>query len=108
MNSYDDRRPAPPRVREPVQVYLDPDDQQRLERLRSRLATSKSDVLRRGLESLERELTDPDAHPALRIIGLGESTPAGGAAAPDAARDHDAVLADAEQSSWHELRRERS
>ena len=95
MSSYDERRPAASRVREPVQVYLDPDDQKRLERLRERLATSKSDVLRRGLASLERELTDPEAHPALRIVGLGAS-PGG----PDAGREHDQVLADAEERSW--------
>jgi hypothetical protein len=94
MSPYD-ASSSPSRVREPVQVYLDPEDRQRLERLRERLATSKSDVLRRGLASLERELTDPEAHPALRIVGLGASQ--GG---PDAAREHDRLLADGEERSW--------
>ena len=61
-----------PSVREaaPVQVYLDPDDQDRLERLAAQLEVSKSDVLRRGLDALERAVTDPAMHPALRLIGL--------------------------------------
>ncbi len=94
------RDPASPlRVREPVQVYLDPGDRARLERLRLQLAASKSDVLRRALEALERELSDPDTHPALRIIGLiGEES--GTAETGDPARGHDALLADAEEASW--------
>ena len=43
----------PKRVAEPVQVYLDGPDRERLERLAERLDTTKSDVLRRGLEALE-------------------------------------------------------
>lgn len=43
----------PPRVAEPVQVYLQPPDRERLERLTDHLGTTKSDVLRRGLEVLE-------------------------------------------------------
>ena len=41
------------RVAEPVQVYLASPDRERLERLAERLDTTKSDVLRRGLEALE-------------------------------------------------------
>ena len=41
------------RVAEPVQVYLGGPDRDRLERLAARLDTTKSDVLRRGLEALE-------------------------------------------------------
>jgi hypothetical protein len=41
------------RVAEPVQVYLGGPDRDRLERLAERLDTTKSDVLRRGLEALE-------------------------------------------------------
>ncbi|MBI4419829.1 MAG: hypothetical protein HY560_03320, partial [Gemmatimonadetes bacterium] len=54
----------------PVQVYLGPRDRDRLERLANRLELTKSDVLRRGIEALERQVTDPNLHPALRIIGL--------------------------------------
>lgn len=38
---------------EPVQVYLDAADQERLDRLTAKLDTNKSDVLRRGLAALE-------------------------------------------------------
>lgn len=38
---------------EPVQVYLERPDRERLERLASALDATKSDVLRRGLEALE-------------------------------------------------------
>jgi len=83
------------RVGEPVQVYLDRADRRRLERLTDQLDTTKSDVLRRALESLERQVLDPDQHPALQVIGLG----AGAAGPPlpyDAAREHDRFLAETE------------
>ena len=47
----------PSRVAEPVQVYLQPPDRERLERLTARLGTTKSDILRRGLEALEAQTT---------------------------------------------------
>ena len=59
-----------PRVREPVQVYLSPEDRERLERLRARLDLSKSEVLRLGLSALEREATDADRHPLLQLSGI--------------------------------------
>ena len=80
------------RVREPVQVYLDAPEQERLERLTEEMDTTKSDILRRGLEALERELFDPERHPALQIIGI-----AGAEQGPecdfDVAREHDRYLA---------------
>ena len=84
-------------VREPVQVYLDGPDRERLERLTSRLDATKSDVLRRGLQALEQQLSDPSGHPALRIAGILDLSHAG---AIDAAREHDRVLAEAEEGSW--------
>jgi Arc/MetJ-type ribon-helix-helix transcriptional regulator len=84
-------------VREPVQVYLDGPDQERLERLTSRLDSTKSDVLRRGLQALEQQLSDPRRHPALRIAGILGLSHVG---ADDAAREHDRVLAEAEEDSW--------
>ena len=89
----------PKRVAEPVQVYLDPADRDRLERLASQLDTSKSGVLRRGLEALERQLSDPEAHPALQIVGLARAE----SSLPpdyDVAREHDRHLADSEVASW--------
>ncbi|MDP2957939.1 MAG: CopG family transcriptional regulator [Longimicrobiales bacterium] len=88
------------RVREPVQVYLDPADRERLERLREQLGASKSEALRRGLEALEREITDPARHPALRIIGIAGALPAAARPPYDLAREHDRFLADGEEASW--------
>lgn len=96
MNTYRKSRRTTT-VREPVQVYLDGPDQERLERLTSRLESTKSDVLRRGLRALERQLSDPSEHPALRIAGILD-LPHEGAA--DAAREHDRLLAEAEEDSW--------
>ena len=89
------------RVREaaPVQVYLVADERDRLERLADQLDASKSDVVRRGLLALERELLSPSAHPALRLIGIADAE-LGGVAAIDAARDHDRAIADGEEASW--------
>ena len=83
-----------------MQVYLAPNEQDRLERLREALDTTKSNVLRRGLEALELQLSDPDRHPALSIIGIARRTKSRGALSPDPARDHDDVIADAEIASW--------
>jgi Arc/MetJ-type ribon-helix-helix transcriptional regulator len=99
--NYDPKSPKAGRVSEPVQVYLHRPDQDRLERLTERLGTSKSDALRRGLEALERQLTDPSDHPALRIIGLGESDPTKVGAA-DLAHGHDSALSDSEIASWYD------
>lgn len=89
------------RVREaaPLQVYLVPDERERLERLADQLDATKSDVIRRGLLALERELTSPAAHPALRLIGIADAEIRGLAPA-DAARAHDQLLADAEEAAW--------
>ncbi len=89
----------PKRVAEPVQVYLDPADRDRLERLAAQLDTSKSGVLRRGLEALERQISDPDTHPALQIIGLAKLE-RGAPVEYDVAREHDRLLTDAEVASW--------
>jgi hypothetical protein len=87
------------KVREPVQVYLDPEDRDRLERLRDRLGSTKSAILRRGLEALEREVLDPAAHPALGLIGMVEGGTVGNVE-PDPARSHDTLLSDDEEASW--------
>lgn len=87
------------RVSEPVQVYLDASQRRRLAQLADELRLSKSDVLRRGLEALEQQISDPAEHPALRIIGIaGGKT--GGDARYDVASEHDRYLADSEQKSW--------
>ncbi|MGH2609019.1 MAG: hypothetical protein ACRDHF_08000 [Tepidiformaceae bacterium] len=83
------------RVAEPVQVYLEAADQARLQRLAERLALTKSDVLRRGIEALERQVLDPAAHPALRLIGIADSE-TGAPAGYDPAVEHDRFLAERE------------
>ena len=89
---HENKKAEAKRVREPAQVYLDPPDQERLERLTEELDTTKSDVLRRGLEALERELLDPERHPALQIIGIA-GVEQGSETDFDAAREHDRYLA---------------
>ncbi len=90
---HDNAAPKPIRVAEPVQVYLRADELERLARLTERLDTTESEVLRLGLEALERQLTDPAEHPALGIIGIAHGS-TGGVAGTDVAREHDRVLAD--------------
>jgi hypothetical protein len=74
---YDhDKRKRPLRTAEPVQVYLQPPDLARLDRLTGRLGTTKSDVLRRGLEALDGQTAAAGssslARPALpTFMGLG-------------------------------------
>ena len=58
------------RVSEPVQVYLDPGQRRKLDQLAVNLGLTKSDVVRQALEALERQMSDPAEHPALRIIGI--------------------------------------
>ena len=82
----------------PIQVYLAPKQRARLDRLAEQLDTSKSDILRRGIMALEREITNPDAHPALRLIGLSHGAEHG--TEYDVAAEHDRFLADTEQEAW--------
>ena len=96
MMSYDDT-PRRRRVSEPVQVYLRPRERERLERLTAELDTTKSDVLRRGLEALESQLSDPGRHPALDIVGIVSTAHDPGV---DVAREHDRFLAATEIDSW--------
>jgi hypothetical protein len=80
-------------------VYLVADERERLERLADQLDATKSDVIRRGLLALERELTSPAAHPALRLIGIAD-TEMPAVTPSDPAREHDRLLADAEEAAW--------
>ncbi len=99
---YDHDKSKGRRVAEPVQVYLRPRERDRLERLTARLDTTKSDVLRRGLEALENQLFDPGSHPALEIIGIASTADCPGV---DVARAHDEYLAASEIDSWRDAPR---
>jgi len=59
--AHERKRPA--RVAEPVQVYLDRPDRERLERLATALDATKSDVLRRALAALESLVCRPASRP---------------------------------------------
>lgn len=81
------------RVGEPVQVFLAQPDHERLLELAEQLGVSKSDVLRRGLSALEREVTSPGSHPLALLTGLVEGDDGMTEDGRDAGREHDAVLA---------------
>jgi len=83
------KRSPSPSVREPVQVYLAPDDRDLLNRLAEETGLSKAEILRRGVRSFARE--QRGGSPMLRFVA--ETT---GEGWPDAvAADHDAALAEA-------------
>lgn len=84
------------RVKEPVQVYLETPDRQRLEWLTAQLGASKSDVLRRALVALEQAVADPEAHPLVRLIGIGAGD-RGPRVTYDPIVEHDRYLA---ESNW--------
>lgn len=88
------------KVAEPVQVYLDPVDRGRLEWLTEQLDTTKSDVLRRALEAFERQIADPESHPALRIMKVAEGATPASSPDYDVAVEHDRFLVDTEVASW--------
>lgn len=98
---YSNDRSRERRVAEPVQVYLRPTERDRLERLTAKLDTTKSDVLRRGLEALEGQLSDPERHPVLEIIGMVSTAHTPGF---DVAQAHDDYLAATEAASWSRRR----
>lgn len=102
MKRSHDQRPG--RVAEPVQVYLDPADRSRLDRIAEDLNATKSDVLRRALEALEQQLTDPESHPAIRLIGIAASTRRRPATEHNVAIEHDDFLAEQEIASWKKPR----
>jgi hypothetical protein len=90
----------------PVQVYLGRTDRQLLERLTHRLETSKSEVLRRALVALEREVLDPAGHPALRIIGIAEKETVP-SLEYDVAVEHDRYFVELEEARVRPVRRPR-
>lgn len=98
MKQHHANKPA--RVTEPVQVYLDASDRARLDRMAEDLNATKSDVLRRALGALEQQLTDPESHPGIRMIGLAGPNTRRRSATLDVAMEHDRFLAEQEVASW--------
>jgi hypothetical protein len=58
-----------PRVREPVQVYLDQSDRQLLEKISERLGIPRAEVLRRGLRRFADRMM-PEVSPGWSMDGL--------------------------------------
>jgi hypothetical protein len=86
-------------VREPVQVYLAPDDRDLLARLVEETGLSKAEILRRGVRSFARE--QRVTSPMLRFVAEsgGEGWP------NDIAKRHDDVLAASYRSEPKRKRR---
>ena len=78
----------PRKVREPVQVYLAPDDQDLLARLVGETGLSKAEILRRGIRSYAAE--QQGNSPMLRFLEEGS----GGQWPAEIAARHDEALAD--------------
>jgi hypothetical protein len=55
-------------VREPVQVYLDPEDRALLLDIAQRTATSQAEVLRRGLRRMAGEVADHPPGASLDVL----------------------------------------
>ena len=89
------KRPSrpPASVREPVQVYLAPDDRDLLNRLAAETGLTKAEILRRGMRSFARE--QGGASPMLRFVA--ES--AAGEWPEAVAEKHDEILADSYRSA---------
>ncbi len=78
-------------AKKPVQVYLDQKYLNILRQLVEKLRVSQAEVLRRGLESLAREVTPVEEDTAWQLIGLmGEDTNSPG----DLSVEHDKYLAE--------------
>ena len=85
---------SPRRVREPVQVYLDPEDRALLLEIAERTTLSQAEILRRGLRRIAADLADNPPGASLDCLigalGLAEDIPA------DLAARHDEYLYPAE------------
>ena len=86
-------------VREPVQVYLAPDDRDLLTRLAEETGLSKAEILRRGVRSFARERGVASPMLKLAIESDTEGWPHA------VAKDHDDVLAALYRASPKKKRR---
>lgn len=81
----------PRRIREPVQVYLDPADKQLLDRLSALTAVPRAELLRRGLRRLAAELS-LEAEPGRSLQSLVGSLGDSQAIPTDLSARHDEYL----------------
>ena len=88
------RRPS--RVREPIQVYLRPEERRLLDRLAQEAGVSRAEVLRRGLTALAR-VQQADESPMLEFA---RSLEAGAGLPADVAERHDEVLGRLLREEW--------
>ena len=93
------RTPRPAKeVREPVQVYLAPDERDLLNRLAAESGLSKAEVLRRGMRSFAREQSG--ASPMLAFIAESQA----GTWPESAAVRHDEILAESYRAATRKRR----
>jgi hypothetical protein len=81
----------PPRVREPVQAYLDEPDSELLTELSERTSLSKAEVIRRGIRRLAQDL-DVAGRPFAGLSALSGALDAAAGIPADLAARHDEYL----------------
>lgn len=77
--------------KKPIQVYLEPEHERALRRLATERGLSMGEIIRRCLDRYLTAEMPLEDDPALRIVGLGESTRG------DLAENHDRYLAAGER-----------
>ena len=85
-------------VREPVQVYLAPDERDLLKRLAAESGLSKAEVLRRGMRSFAREQSG--ASPMLAFIAESQT----GTFPDNVAARHDEILTESYRATTRKRR----
>lgn len=75
------------RIRKPLQIYLDPRQEQALRALAGKQRVSLAELIRRSVDRYLLEVLPPDQDPSLGIIGLGHS------GRSDLSLRHDEVIA---------------
>ena len=83
--------PQDRRVREPVQVYLDPVDRELLEEVAAQTGLSRAEILRRGLRGFAERALGMQA-PGWSLEGLIGALGEGPDAPRDLAKKHDEYL----------------
>ncbi len=90
------RRRTADQIREPIQVYLTPDERSTLDRVANLLDVSRAEILRRGIEAIARDAYAEAADPLDELVGRFDQP----TAPCDLATRHDDYQADAIESEW--------